>query len=144
MNSKNPFPKRLKHKLLFFCIMSLVYCLFLPMHLQAQTENEDVGWAFIQEVEGVKFYYEKGECAGQPVLFLKLSNGNATSVSGSWKLTIEADKGDLIFSGMFMPIITGGESTGSCNAQDPRLVIPADLNALQVMKLTMEASIEKE
>lgn len=144
MNVNNLVLKRFEQKLLLLCLPILVCMLFVPITLKAQTEIEYDGWIYIQESEGVKFYYAKGVCEEQPVLFLKMINGNTTQITGSWNLAIEADERNLVFSDIIMPINAGGEAFGSCSSLDPRLLIPADLSALHINKIIITASIEKE
>ena len=132
-----------KKKLLCLSIIILWAMIFLPMTLKAQSESEETGWTLIQVIDGVEFYHETGECDGQPVLFLKIKNTNAIRVTGSWRLLIDANEHDIIFSDFIMPINAGTETTGTCNSLDPSLVIPTDLSVLQINKLQITASIEQ-
>lgn len=136
------FSKR-NEKLLLLSILVILISLFLPLKIKAQTENEDVGWTFIQESEGVKFYYQKGECDGQNVIFLKVSNSNAVMVTGSWKLNIEASPHKLIFYDVIAPTEAGKELVGTCISPDPGLIIPVDYSSFLIQEVSLTATIEK-
>ncbi len=117
-------------------------CLFLMGNGLAQAQAPAPGptpggedWKLIQEVEGVKFYYQVSQCNGHSFLLFKAANGNAGTVRGTWEIKVQHGERKRLCVGVLRPTPAGEAQAGSCERPSPDLTVPlADLDpaALQV------------
>jgi hypothetical protein len=89
----------------------------------AQTSDTE-DWTFIQEVEKVKFYYQKSNCNTQDFLLLKIVNENNNEIHGSWRLLVQDGTSKHKFMGVFMEMKAGVAKMGLCSKPEANLMIP--------------------
>jgi hypothetical protein len=92
-------------------------------------------WKLIQEVQGVKFYYQVSQCHGHPFLLFKAANGSAAKVRGTWEIKVQNGDQARMCVGVLRPTPAGQAQTGSCERPTPDMVVPfpdLDPAALQV------------
>lgn len=129
---------------------SLIFALliFVPLFSKpvlAQTSiNKDIHnreWTLIQTVDQVKFYYQTSLCNGHSFLLLRIVNGNASSVHGSWQMDVQSNSQKRKCMGVLLPTMPGQSRVGSCANPDPDMVIPFTNLELATLRISLEAKI---
>lgn len=85
---------------------------------------EEENWKLIQEVQGVKFYYQVSQCHGHAFLLFKAANGNAATVHGSWEIKVQNGNQARMCVGVLRPTAAGQAQAGSCQRPTPDMVVP--------------------
>lgn len=142
MNRMQRFQQALRVRTLYPLALALALYLSARPVSAAQSNNET--WTFLQEVEGVKFYYQSSDCSGQQTLLLRVVNGEAGTVTGQWVLHITNNEGELRLPGLLLSLEGGKELIGSCENFDPELSVPFSFSDPASLSLSINASIIRE
>jgi|GEM_PF-4661264 len=81
-------------------------------------------WKLIQEVQGVKFYYQVSQCHGHSFLLFKAANGTAGTVRGTWEIKVQHGERSRMCVGVLRPTPAGQAQAGSCERPVPDVAVP--------------------
>jgi hypothetical protein len=145
VNNTNPIfsHSSIKSILLISALLMFVLLFNKPVLAQASM-NRDIHngeWTLIQTVDQVKFYYQTSLCNGHSFLLLKVVNGNAATVHGSWQMDVQSNSQKRKCMGLLLPTTPGQSRVGSCEKPDPDMVIPFTNLNTATLQISLEAKI---
>ena len=145
VKNTNPILSHSSIKPILLLSALLMFMLLSSKSVLAQTSlNRDIHngeWTLIQTVDQIKFYYQTSLCNGHSFLLLKVVNGNAATVQGSWQMDVQSNSQKRKCMGILLPIMPGQSRIGSCGKPDPDMVIPFSSLDPATLKISLKTTI---